>query len=42
MVEENSRARSVLIVGAKSGMLYALDPENQGKIVWSSRCSLLS
>jgi polyvinyl alcohol dehydrogenase (cytochrome) len=24
-------------VGAKSGMLYALDPENQGKIVWSSR-----
>ncbi len=30
-------ARSVLIVGAKSGMLYALDPENQGKIVWSSR-----
>ncbi len=29
--------RSLLIVGAKSGMLYALDPENQGKIVWSSR-----
>lgn len=29
--------RSLLIVGAKSGMLYALDPGNQGKIVWSSR-----
>src|ERR1700733_7099446 len=29
--------RSVLIVGAKSGMLYALDPQNQEKIVWSSR-----
>jgi polyvinyl alcohol dehydrogenase (cytochrome) len=29
--------RTLLIVGAKSGMLYALDPENQGKIVWSSR-----
>jgi polyvinyl alcohol dehydrogenase (cytochrome) len=28
---------SLLIVGAKSGMLYALDPENRGKIVWSSR-----
>jgi polyvinyl alcohol dehydrogenase (cytochrome) len=26
-----------LIVGAKSGVLYALDPENQGKIVWESR-----
>ncbi len=29
--------RSLLIVGAKSGLLYALDPENQGKIVWESR-----
>jgi len=29
--------RSLLIVGAKSGMLYALDPGNHGKIVWSSR-----
>jgi len=29
--------RSLLIVGAKSGMLYALDPQNQGKTVWSSR-----
>lgn len=29
--------RSLLIVGAKSGILYALDPANQGKIVWSSR-----
>jgi polyvinyl alcohol dehydrogenase (cytochrome) len=29
--------RSVLVVGAKSGMLYALDPEHQGKIVWSNR-----
>jgi polyvinyl alcohol dehydrogenase (cytochrome) len=27
----------LLIVGAKSGMLYALDPEHEGKIVWSSR-----
>ncbi len=29
--------RDLLIVGAKSGMLYALAPEHQGKIVWSSR-----
>ena len=29
--------RSLLIVGAKSGMLYALDPQNRGKTVWSSR-----
>jgi polyvinyl alcohol dehydrogenase (cytochrome) len=29
--------RSLLIVGAKSGILYALDPENQGTIVWQSR-----
>jgi polyvinyl alcohol dehydrogenase (cytochrome) len=29
--------RSVLVVGAKSGMMYALYPEHQGKIVWSSR-----
>jgi polyvinyl alcohol dehydrogenase (cytochrome) len=29
--------RSLLIVGAKSGMLYALDPEKEGKIVWESR-----
>jgi polyvinyl alcohol dehydrogenase (cytochrome) len=27
----------LLIVGAKSGMLYGLDPEHQGKIIWSSR-----
>jgi polyvinyl alcohol dehydrogenase (cytochrome) len=29
--------RSLLIVGAKSGMLYALDPQNQGKTVWERR-----
>ena len=29
--------RSLLIVGAKSGMLYALDPQYRGKTVWSSR-----
>jgi polyvinyl alcohol dehydrogenase (cytochrome) len=29
--------RDLLIVGAKSGMLYALDPGHQGKMVWSSR-----
>jgi polyvinyl alcohol dehydrogenase (cytochrome) len=29
--------RSLLIVGAKSGLLYALDPENQGKTIWESR-----
>jgi len=29
--------RGLLIVGAKSGVLYALDPDHEGKIVWESR-----
>jgi polyvinyl alcohol dehydrogenase (cytochrome) len=30
-------SRSLLIVGAKSGMLYALDAADEGRIVWQSR-----
>jgi polyvinyl alcohol dehydrogenase (cytochrome) len=29
--------KSLLIVGAKSGIAYGLDPANQGKIVWENR-----
>jgi polyvinyl alcohol dehydrogenase (cytochrome) len=29
--------QSLLLVGAKSGVLYALDPRKQGAIVWQSR-----
>ncbi len=31
--------RRVLIVGAKSGMVYALDPDSQGKVIWQSRAA---
>ncbi len=29
--------RDVLVAGQKSGMVYALDPENKGEIVWQTR-----
>ena len=29
--------RRVLIVGAKSGLAYGLDPDNQGKVLWETR-----
>ncbi len=32
--------RSVLVTGAKSGILYALDPDQQGKIVWQTRIGM--
>jgi polyvinyl alcohol dehydrogenase (cytochrome) len=29
--------RSILVVGQKSGMVYGLDPDHEGKIVWEAR-----
>ena len=29
--------RDILLAGQKSGMVYALDPERKGEIVWQTR-----
>ncbi len=33
----NAGGRSLLVAGQKSGMVYALDPDHQGEIVWQLR-----
>lgn len=33
----NAGGRSLLVAGQKSGMVYALDPDRQGEIVWQLR-----
>ncbi len=37
MIATTDTGRDLLIVGQKSGMVYALDPDNQGKLVWQQR-----
>ena len=32
-----SEGRDLLVAGQKSGMVYALDPENEGELVWSRK-----
>ena len=34
-----SNGRQVLLVGQKSGQIYALDPDRNGKVIWSQRLS---
>ena len=34
---KTSGGREVLLAGQKSGMVYALDPEQEGKILWEAR-----
>ena len=33
----SSHGRSLILVGQKSGMVYALDPDHEGKVVWKAR-----
>jgi polyvinyl alcohol dehydrogenase (cytochrome) len=37
MLVRSPDGRDVLVAGQKSGMVYALDPENNGKILWQQR-----
>jgi polyvinyl alcohol dehydrogenase (cytochrome) len=37
MLVRTARGRDVLIAGQKSGVVYALDPSNQGKLLWQTR-----
>jgi polyvinyl alcohol dehydrogenase (cytochrome) len=32
--------RDVILAGQKSGMIYALDPENRGKLLWQQRAGM--
>lgn len=34
---ETTEGRPLVVVGQKSGMVYALDPEQEGELVWSTR-----
>ena len=37
MIASAANGKELLIVGQKSGMVYALDPDNQGQLVWQQR-----
>src|SRR5205814_1808535 len=37
MLRSLSGGRRVLIAGQKSGMVHALDPDHEGKVVWETR-----
>jgi polyvinyl alcohol dehydrogenase (cytochrome) len=37
MLVRAANGRDVLIAGQKSGMVYALDPANQGRLLWQTR-----
>jgi polyvinyl alcohol dehydrogenase (cytochrome) len=37
ILEKNSNGRDVLLAGQKSGMVYALDPDRKGEILWQVR-----
>ncbi len=37
ILRELSGGRRVLVVGQKSGMVYGLDPDDKGKILWQAR-----
>jgi hypothetical protein len=36
MLARLANGRSLLVAGQKSGMVYALDPDQKGEIVWQS------
>lgn len=37
MLSKTSAGKELLLVGQKSGLVYAMDPDQQGKIVWKQR-----
>jgi polyvinyl alcohol dehydrogenase (cytochrome) len=37
LLEKDGNGRELLLAGQKSGMVYALDPDNKGKVVWQIR-----
>ena len=37
MLVRTSNGRDVLVAGQKSGIVYALDPANKGKLLWQTR-----
>ena len=37
MLVETSTGRELLVVGQKSGIVYALDPNQKGKVIWQTR-----
>lgn len=39
ILKEIGGGRRILVVGSKSGIVYGLDPDQQGKIVWNTRVS---
>src|SRR5205823_2185498 len=37
MLVETSAGRELLVAGQKSGVVYALDPNQKGKVIWQTR-----
>lgn len=40
LVRRNEDGREVLVVGSEDGMLYALDPDAKGKVLWKTRVGI--
>ena len=37
---KSGSGRDIILAGQKSGMIYALDPDNSGKIIWQQRAGM--
>lgn len=40
ILAKTSKGRDIILAGQKSGMIYALDPENGGKLLWRQRAGM--